>query len=1624
MLDASHNNIARLAQIKTGEGKSVIIAMFAAIKALNGHKVDIVTTSPLLAKRDAENKQPFYRMLNLTVGENSGTSSTKPCYKNDIVYGDVNEFQFDILRDEYSLLGTRCGRPFDIAIVDEVDSMLIDDNSKICRLSGKIPAIEELKVLLTLIGQELNRVYERFVRINGTLYCATVPFQLDNNGKIILFKPKPVDPNAMTTDVGIDDDLMETDSNTNSSTVNNSNEQQFVEVENDDTDIDNDDLIEINNAYEFVENHLKNYVENKLLKPDENSQCLLHIPKHLNAFVKQQLSKWIWNAWQAKFIYRENIDYLITNGSDGVQSVVPIDYRNTGIIQINTAWPDGLHQFLQIKHKLRITAESLTTNFLSNVGFFSRFHKNLFGFTGTLGSKDSQELVRYIYDVDFLIVPPYKYTQFRAFNDKLTQNEQEWLDECTKSIYDEAKIHQRAVLVISETKSDATKIYDKLITKEIDMKNKIKLYTRSDNEEQNAINNELDCGQIIVATNLAGRGTDIGTTRAVEENGGLHVIVTFLPLNTRVEYQAFGRTARQGKRGTAQLFIRASSDETSKDKDMAKLKEDRDEQERQNILRAKTIELNRIEMKDRLFGKYCDLRQKLRNKENDRYKLDCVEELWGFWMKNVFAEEDEPGHRDEIFYEEKFEEFRKKIENDYDLNDLFENPFYLILKANEYIFERKKYDEAIDFLKTAIEIDTLFTVNARYNLAYALILKDNTNKTQAKQELSKALQIIEETLIPQQETMLVSFRISNTTGDDVDHAKQTTNDNNTKSDLEEQVMNRINLLYLFKSQIEQAQQIIEDAESKDHKMTVQFKKLDDFFSDTNKPTLDIKEFRDGGLVGFFQLTRIEPTPWLSIIAVGLLGIAQAVAGAALIAFTCGAAATIGTMLLTEGIGDMITAIRSAISGEFSWKEYAIQKVISLAITISTCGMAALKETGQAIKTSFQSGMNLITGKTASVVGRQVVGQVTKEGWKLVGKQIMISFAKQGVKEILKTVLDKTVLAQLSNKINEEFTKHIQEKIADEVNTNQMIRDLLTVGASLNRQTCQNEIEVLTSKMLHPQNNEFVHIAMSIAKGILNQLTKGISANLIQVFTAGKCLLELGTFLDRFLDEFRRNLNKLRETLRIDHLLHTTNPTKIDNKTAKEITEHLQREKYIESDGTRIVKQIDPSVFVLEKHKKHETHVIQVCNDIYTETTKRSDYAFQKAMITKSLTEQLANYMTSRLNSELINPVVHRGVDGILNNLSHKLEVACVGTNETLEKKLERRRAQNFIRQQGKIMIKNAAEQQPKCIKIENSTIDPAVEHLARNTETDSPGTLMDIMALSVKLGRPVVIFRNGQYDMTIGDSQAGEPLKVDYLENKAGSIGHYSDNDTQNTTVITGPMNCLYDRISEQTNIPSNELRQMAANSIRENADHYIKMLPAAYMLAEYDNKSLLYIGGSNKKNHCTEKNVIQRKNKNGVEEITEEHHNKDLSQPENNNVLSVMKKFIDSFDIDQIDVAKEKGTLYGYDRSIQFTARPPFGNEHRKKFLNSLDKKEKNIVVASKGEKRSRSHGTLRLDCQGLVDGGAMNLQIQYGRDNTGRSGSYANVILPSGYKIGKERLKALFLDSLRNQKTIKVIK
>ncbi|CAF1631682.1 unnamed protein product, partial [Didymodactylos carnosus] len=205
------------------------------------------------------------------------------------------------------------------------------------------------------------------------------------------------------------------------------------------------------------------------------------------------------------------------------------------------------------------------------------------------------------------------------------------------------------------------------------------------------------------------------------------------------------------------------------------------------------------------------------------------------------------------------------------------------------------------------------------------------------------------------------------------------------------------------------------------------------------------------------------------------------------------------------------------------------------------------------------------------------------------------------------------------------------------------------------------------------------------------------------------------------------------------------------------------------------------------------------------------------------------------------------VDATVDHLSNKIEKAYADTRGTLQEQIKNRRAQNDIIRGGRDIWKHAnKDTQRTNTQLDEQLIDSNVEKLAQNVENGAPGDLKDIMAIGAKLGRPIQIFRNGVYDMTIGDMNAGKPLKVDFGENKTGDIGHYTSVDSSTVVIPTGAKNCCFDTLSAQTNLSSTELRQMAADVIRENSDSYAKMMPSVHYLAEHQNQNLLYIGGKN----------------------------------------------------------------------------------------------------------------------------------------------------------------------------------
>lgn len=710
----------KLLQVATGEGKSTIISICAVIAALSGEKVDIITSSPVLAMRDAKEKAKLYQLFTLSCGHNVDRAvyltGVKDCYKCDIVYGEVAQFQFDILRDQYSLLGTMAGRQSTLAIVDEVDSMLIDDSSKIARLSSTIAGMDQLQSMYYFLWQRLTAIQveePKLMVINETIYYLY---------KIIL--NVTMEPIVGYIDIA--------------GNLKSAAEIEALVI----SDIETIGHRQDEDPLEFIQKHLLAYGQTMLKS--------LQVPKHLMKFVETQLPKWVKNALIAKFFYHINEQYVVQDGS-----IKPVDH-STGVIQSSTNWGDGLHQFLQIKERLKITSETFTTNFLSNIGFFQQYGVNLIGLTGTVGSIKSRQIFKEIYQLNSLIVPSFRQKQYLTFPAVIAQDETQWLTAvCNSALTEIAK--NRGVLIIAATIEQAQIIAQRLKVKT----SLVRLYIMNDVGQEHAVE-QIKQKEIIVATNLAGRGTDIKTAD-IEEYGGMHVIVTFLPENQRIEEQAFGRTARQGKRGTGQIILNARLEQIS-EVTIENLYKVRDVAEAQALTYFQQTELISITIKDQLFFEFCKLLVKIRNKIRQKYKADpiglayengilsSIEEQWAMFLREIEINRID----NEIVAKQKYQEFKAKIWQAYkedvqqeNWTQVIKNPWqhtmiaYTLLQQNSTM--RSTVAKAMQHFDQAIAIDPDCAISAYLGKAWLLIngkhrLLGNAHEIGYKSQVIEALE--------------------------------------------------------------------------------------------------------------------------------------------------------------------------------------------------------------------------------------------------------------------------------------------------------------------------------------------------------------------------------------------------------------------------------------------------------------------------------------------------------------------------------------------------------------------------------------------------------------------------------------------------------------------------------------------------------------------------------------------------------------------------------------------------------------------------------------------------------------------------------------------------------------------
>lgn len=458
ILDDPANIKGYIAQIKTGEGKTTIIAMLLAYMAVTKGFVDAITTSDYLAKTACKIFTPFYNALGLTVSHISHQEPKQEHFHAQILYGTNSDFEFALLRDmlnekklrySYRLGSTELvPRTFDVIVADEVDNMMLDTLGA-ARMA--IPGDQDI----------------------SWFYAPTLAF-VDAT-----FKMMPIKLDAVS---------------------------------------------------EF-RRYLQSQVNNH--------------GAEVAAISDAWLLRRLRSAQVALYHKQEFRDYLVRS------DIVIVDYANTGRTSEGCQWQHGIHQFLQAKHRLKITPESLTGASISHPTYFG-LYSIIFGLTGTMGEIIEREEVQEIYGVESFDVPPHFPSQRKTLPPIIAPNAVEQF-KILLSIAKETQAAGQPLLLLFESIKDTNDFSEYLRSQSV--QHQVLNETQRESEDY-IVARAGQAGMITVATNIAARGTDIILSPESKEAGGLLQVFVFYPENSRVEGQGAGRAARQGQPGACQMVLR------------------------------------------------------------------------------------------------------------------------------------------------------------------------------------------------------------------------------------------------------------------------------------------------------------------------------------------------------------------------------------------------------------------------------------------------------------------------------------------------------------------------------------------------------------------------------------------------------------------------------------------------------------------------------------------------------------------------------------------------------------------------------------------------------------------------------------------------------------------------------------------------------------------------------------------------------------------------------------------------------------------------------------------------------------------------------------------------------------
>lgn len=558
----------KIAEMATGEGKTLVATLPVFLNALSGRGVHLVTVNDYLAKRDSEWMGPIFQFHGLSVDcidkHEPNSESRRKAYNADVTYGTNNEFGFDYLRDNMAINpDDLVQRKHNYAIVDEVDSVLIDDARTPLIISGPIPKgdmqlFEELKPKVEVLVDAQRKI------VNQILAEARKELNDNNSEKagFLLLQaykglPKTKALIKLLSEEGNKSLMHKTENfymQDNSKNMYKVTDELFFvideqhnSVEMTDKGIDlitskSDDptfFIMPDIGAEIAELEKSDLKENeKLNKKDKMLQ---------DYAIKSERVHTINQLLKAYALFEKDIEYVV------IDNKVKIVDEQTGRIMEGRRYSDGLHQAIEAKERVKVEAATQTFATITLQNYFRMYHK-LAGMTGT-AETEAGELWD-IYELDVVVIPTNKPIVRNDDEDLVYKTKREKYNAVANEISDLIN-HGRPVLV-GTTSVEISELLSRML-KIKGIKHNI-LNAKLHQREADIVAEAGKSKTVTIATNMAGRGTDIKLSPEVKKAGGLAIVGTERHESRRVDRQLRGRAGRQGDPGSSQFFVSLEDD--------------------------------------------------------------------------------------------------------------------------------------------------------------------------------------------------------------------------------------------------------------------------------------------------------------------------------------------------------------------------------------------------------------------------------------------------------------------------------------------------------------------------------------------------------------------------------------------------------------------------------------------------------------------------------------------------------------------------------------------------------------------------------------------------------------------------------------------------------------------------------------------------------------------------------------------------------------------------------------------------------------------------------------------------------------------------------------------------------